>query len=537
MPEVTPVKPPEQRDIVVVEDDQALLHLVQKNLLRAGLQTEGFSDWQQALSRVTTSPPLLLLLDYQLQGLTGKEFVEKLKGNGALPPFIIMTGHGNETIAVEMMKVGARDYMVKNTAFLDLLPTVVQQTVKSLEVEAKLQRSEEERAKLEEQLRQSQKMEAIGTLAGGIAHDFNNILTAVFGYADLAMQYIPEENPAKAMVGEVLKASNRAKELVRQILAFSRKSSQDRCAIQLHLLVKETLKLLRASIPATIEIRQEISSESGYVTADPTQLHQVMMNLCTNAAQAMEEKGGVLAVLLTRVALRAEDLAGEPDLMPGPYLKLSVRDTGVGIAPEIMDKIFDPYFTTKSVGKGSGMGLAVVHGIVKKNGGMIRVHSQSGHGATFEVFLPVTMEAVEVDPATDEAIPLGRGHILFVDDEETIASMAQGLLPTLGYTTTTLTDSSKALELFRSQPDQFDLVITDQTMPRMTGEQLACALITIRPDIPIILCTGYSPQIDGAKARAAGIKAFLMKPFEKKELAQTILRLLPSKTPSSHEAG
>ena len=372
-------------------------------------------------------------------------------------------------------------------------------------------------------------MEAIGTLAGGIAHDFNNILTPLFGYADLAMQYIPEENPARAMLQEVLKASLRAKELVKQILDFSRKSSQARCPVQIHLLIKETLKLLRASIPTTIEIKQDIPANCGYITADPTEIHQLIMNLCTNAAQAMEETGGVLEVRLECVALQQEDLRGEPRLKPGPYILLSVSDTGVGIPLGVRDKIFDPYFTTKADGKGSGMGLAMVHRIVKENCGLIRVHSQPGHGATFQIFLPQTAATVSADLIINDTVPKGTGHILFVDDEEAITRMAQNMFEILGYEVTTRTDSSQALELFRSQPDRFDLVITDQTMPVLTGEQLARELLRIRPDIPIILCTGYSPQMDEIQAKSLGISAFVMKPFNKKELAQTIKELLENK--------
>ncbi len=389
-----------------------------------------------------------------------------------------------------------------------------------------LKRTAREKEKLEGQLRQALKMEAIGTLAGGIAHDFNNILAAIMGYADLAKDELPADSRAVKKIDAVLKASARARDLVKQILAFSRKAEQDRAPLQLHLLVKETLKLLRASIPSTIEIRRDIDPHSGHILAEPTQIHQVLMNLCTNAAQAMDEKGGVLFVGLDCLELKEKDLKDEADPRPGLYIRLTVKDTGGGIDPVIMDRIFDPYFTTKEVGKGSGMGLSVVHGIVKSHDGKITVTSKPNQGTTFKVYFPRVEEESQPEQDAQAPLPSGVERILFVDDEQDLTAATKGILTYLGYRVTTKTSSPEALALFRSQPDAFDLVITDQTMPEMTGIQLAEELLGVRPNLPIILCTGYSSKVDAGVAGDIGIRAFAMKPVSQDKLAAMIRQVL-----------
>ena len=390
-------------------------------------------------------------------------------------------------------------------------------------------KAEEEKNKLQAQLLHTQKMEAIGTFSGGIAHDFNNILAAILGYADLAKDDIPDWSPAKHQIEEVLKAGNRAKELVKQILAFGRKAKTNRVPVNIELLIKEGLDFLRASIPTTIDIKLNIAPSCGNTLADPTQLHQILMNLCTNAAQAMEEDGGVLNINLSAVDLKIHDLDNKSNLKPGLYVLLVVSDTGTGIEKEHLDRIFDPYFTTKSFGKGSGMGLAVVHGIVHNHGGMITVESFPDQGTTFKLYLPKIEEEVEELGGVDTSpSPLGKEKILIVDDDASIATLTQKRLEMLGYKTTAMTNSKEALELFRAEPNEYDLVITDQTMPNMTGEQLAKELLKIRPDIPIIICTGYSSRIDAEKADSIGIRAFVMKPVDNRELSRMVRRVLDS---------
>ena len=378
---------------------------------------------------------------------------------------------------------------------------------------------------LENQLQQAQKIEAIGTLAGGIAHDFNNILAAVIGYAELAMNDAENDTELYSRLQEIFQAGNRAKDLVKQILAFSRQAEHERKPVQVKAIGNEVLKLLRATLPSTIEIRQDFQSDS-LIMADPTQIHQILLNLCANAGHAMREKGGILEVKLEDVELDAEFVDDRLDLKPGKYLELTVSDSGHGIPKQILDRIFDPFFTTKEKGEGTGMGLAVVHGIVGSYGGRISAYSEPGQGSIFKVYLPIVEKQYELQAVAEEPIPTGSEHILFVDDEPVLVNMAKLILESQGYTVTTRTSSIEALELFKAAPERFDLVISDLTMPKMTGDDLARELMRIRPGIPVILCTGYSSRINPQKAMSGGIRAFLSKPVLKREMAETIRKVL-----------
>ena len=375
------------------------------------------------------------------------------------------------------------------------------------------------------QLQQAQRVEAIGTLAGGIAHDFNNILSSVIGYTELALDAVGGNTVLAGYLKEVYTAGHRAKNLIKQILTFARQSDKEIKPVQVSVIVEETLKFLRSSIPTTIEIRHNIESNS-LIMGDSTQIHQILMNLCTNAFQAMEENGGVLNIGLTDVRLDADFTKQYEDFNPGDYLKLSVSDTGSGISPEIMSSIFEPYFTTKATGDGTGVGLATVNGIVKKYGGEIIVESEVEKGSTFSVYLPVTRKLTETKPYNGEAFPAGNKSILVVDDEVPVARMFCGLLKSLGYSVAMSTSSIEALALFRTKPNDFDLVITDMTMPNMTGDRLAIELMKIRPDIPVILCTGYNKKISDESASEMGIKAFVYKPIVKADLAKTVRKVL-----------
>ncbi len=399
--------------------------------------------------------------------------------------------------------------------------------------------AEEEKRNLEAQLQRAQKTEAIGTLAGGIAHDFNNLLAVIIGYTELAMGGVPADSLTYSNLDEVLKAGLRAKDLVQQILTFTRGGEEERGPVQIDLIVKEALKLLRSSLPTTIEIRRDIAS-ANMVFGDATQIHQVLMNLCANASHAMNDKGGVLEVRLRNAdfGVRSVELGedkehstfrnpkSEIEPEPGSYVDLSVRDTGCGIAPENLDKIFDPYFTTREIGRGTGLGLAVVHGIVRKFAGTITVESEVGKGTTIHVYLPAIKRQVAKEPKEIEPLPTGDERILFVDDEQAMADMGKQMLGVLGYDVVSRTSSVEALELFRVKHDRFDVVITDMTMPNMTGDKLAKEMIKIRPDIPIILCTGYSERISEEKAMAMGIRGFAMKPLVMLNLAKIIRKVL-----------
>jgi PAS domain S-box-containing protein len=382
---------------------------------------------------------------------------------------------------------------------------------------------------LEQHVRQQQKMEALGTLAGGIAHDFNNILMPIMINTELSLYDTPKASAVSQYLKTVLEAAQRGQELVKQIIAFSRKKEQERKPIRITPVIKETLKFLKSTLPQHIEIRENFSAESGMILGDPTQIHQVLMNLCSNAIQAMREKGGVLEVRLADVEVDAHMLGKHLDLKPGPYLKLTVSDTGYGMDHELIKRIYDPFFTTKKPGEGAGMGLAVVHGIVKRHEGAIITYSEVGKGTSFNIFFPRIEGALESETADLRTIAMGEERILFIDDEEVQARSGQHLLERLGYTVITQTDSLEALEVFRSQPDAFDLVITDQSMPGMMGTALAEKLMHIRADIPIILCTGFSEVVDGKEAKAMGIREFMMKPFSARQLAETIRRILDAR--------
>jgi PAS domain S-box-containing protein len=379
---------------------------------------------------------------------------------------------------------------------------------------------------LEAQLMQAQKMESIGTLAGGVAHDFNNILSAILGYTEIALLDIPSDSALEKNLNKVLQAGERARDLVKQILTFSRKSEEEKKPVQVHLIVNEVLKFLRSSLPSTIQIHQQIEIGNDTVLADSTQIHQILMNLCTNASHAMMEKGGILRVSLENMELDSDFTAQYPDMKPGSYLKLTVSDTGHGMSPDVLNRIFEPYFTTKERGSGTGLGMAVVHGIIKSHSGIIKADSEPGKGSTFHIYLPIIDEEEKSEKETDKPLPTGNERILFIDDEDALMDLGKQLLENLGYEVVARTSSVEALELFRTKPDQFDLVITDMTMPNMTGDRLAKELMKINTDIPIILFTGYSNGMSEHKAKEMGIRAFVMKPVTMRDLSIIVRKVL-----------
>jgi PAS domain S-box-containing protein len=386
-------------------------------------------------------------------------------------------------------------------------------------------RVQETLVKSERQFRQSSRMEAIGTLAGGIAHDFNNILTAILGYTELGLASVPKDSRTQRNLQEVLTAGHRAKHLVLQILAFSRQSTQGKKPTAIQPVIQEALKLLRATIPTTIDIRQSLKSEAS-VLGDSTQLHQVLVNLCTNAEYAMRERGGRLDVTLEDLEVTEEKVQSVSGLHVGPHVRLTIQDNGTGMSSDVLERMFDPFFTTKPIGEGSGMGLSVVHGIVANHGGALMVDSQRGKGTRIEVYLPTIPSMAEDGLGEQGSIPLGKETILFVDDEETIVRLGKELLSQLGYTVVVQTSSLEALTVFRKNPGRFDLVITDQTMPGLTGEALSRELLRIRPELPIILCTGFSHIMTAEKAKALGIQAYLMKPLAIRDLAPIVRHVL-----------
>lgn len=369
-------------------------------------------------------------------------------------------------------------------------------------------------------------MEAIGTLAGGIAHDFNNILFPIIGYTEMLMEDFSKNDPVRNSLNEIYTSTLRARDLVKQILTFARQEKNDLKLMKIQPIIKEALKLIRSSIPATIVISQNLQPDCGPVKAEPTQIHQIVLNLSTNAYHAMEANGGELKVNLKEIKLGPYDLVNT-DMLPGPYACLTVTDTGLGMNKDIVDRIFEPFFTTKEKGKGTGMGLSVVHGIVKAMNGAIKVYSEPGRGTEFRVYLPVIENISEKQSfLVEEPITGGTERILLVDDEEAILTMEKQSLVRLGYHVTSRTGSIEAFEAFHTNPDRFDLVITDMSMPKMPGDKLAVELIKIRPEIPVLLCTGFSEIMTAEKIKSLGIRALLMKPVAIRELAKKIREVL-----------
>ncbi|WP_136810154.1 response regulator [Desulfosediminicola flagellatus] len=589
----------------------------------------------------------VLLLDYRLPGENGLELLHKLRlSQYTALPVVLITGKGDEEIAVRALKLGANDYVTKHQGYLFKLPSMIESAYASkqflrehqalkeserryrslfednlvamllidpvteeiidvnsaavdfygwskeefrhktigdinilprVEIRKELQameirkksrfqskhrladgsirdvesfrspivvdgrkllysmvydvtdkvRAQQEKEELHRQLIQAQKMEAVGQLAGGIAHDFNNILMVILGYSELAKSEVEKGTSLEESIAEINTAGIRAKELVNQILTFARQGDGKLGPIQVDLVVKEVLKFLRSSIPSTISIRQTLDSKA-LIMGNSTEVHQILMNLCTNAAYAMK-KGGVLDVCLREIDLSGYSHPASGQLQPGKYLELTVADTGEGIPAEVIDSIFEPYFTTKERGEGTGLGLAVVNGIVASYGGTISVASEVGKGTVFTIILPRTSEAEIVASSITGKLPSGGEEILLVDDEVTIIKLLRRMLETLGYTITAATGSQQALAFFRAEPKRWDLVITDMTMPGMTGDILAKELLKIRSELPIILCTGYSKFISAEHARTIGIRAFINKPVSHWDLAKTVRRVLDEK--------
>jgi PAS domain S-box-containing protein len=469
----------------------------------AGLELFGIRSKEEVLGR-TLVPEFYNNLEDR------PAFREAIEKNGYVKDYeLVLRRTDGNIITVLMTATVVRDEEGKITAYRGMLRDITEQK------------------KLEQQLVHAQKMEAIGTLAGGIAHDFNNILGVIVGYTELLRDGMPEWSQMHKNADQIMIAAKRGADLVKQILTFSRRDERERKSLTLSRIVKESLKLLRSSLPATIEIRQDIRATSGTVLANATQIHQVMMNLAANAAYAMQESGGgILGVGLEEVYLDAEDVKKYDDIKAGPYLRLSISDTGQGIPKEVIKNIFEPFFTTKEVGEGTGMGLSVIHGIVKNHQGDISVYSEPGEGTTFHVLLPCIEDEAEPKRQSKENIPGGTERILFVDDETELVGACTQMLKGMGYDVKGESKPLEALEIFQKQPDRFDLVITDLTMPTMTGLQLANELKRLRSDIPVILCSGFTSAMTMEQIEAAGISDFIMKPIVKSKLAQVIRKVL-----------
>ncbi len=515
--------------ILLVEDSEDDAMLIQRAIRKSGCEP----DFQRVQTREEMESALgdgpwdIVLSDYSMPRFNGLSALEILNRSGQDIPFILVSGAVGEETAVDAMRNGAADFVMKDN--LTRLVPAIERELREAQGRRERLRERKEREALEAQLRQAQKMEAIGTLAGGIAHDLNNILTPILGYAELARDQAGNQRGLRNQLDEIYNAGLRARDLVQQILAFSRQAGQELQPLRIQPLVKEAMKLLRAAIPATIEIVEAIDPACGPTLADPTHIHQIIMNLCTNAYQAMSATGGTLGVSLSETELRPEDLEKKPDLQPGRYVVMEVSDTGCGMVPEVLERIFEPYFTTKEQGKGTGLGLAVVYGILKRYKGDITVYSEPDKGTTFRLYFPRIEGRVRVqldDGKAGETLPTGTENVLIVDDEEVIVGMEKQMLSMLGYNVMAFTSAEDALEAFWRDPESVDLVITDQTMPKITGAELARKILSLRPEVPIILCTGFSELINESVARENGIHGFLTKPIHVMDLARMLRRLL-----------
>ncbi len=546
--------------ILIIDDDPVVRESICVFLEDSGFNTLEAENGRIGLDRFRREKQVdIILVDLRMPEVDGLDVLAAVTKESPETPIVVVSGTGVLQDAIEALHLGAWDYvskpiqdmevleyavrkaleraglLVENRKYREHLESEIQKRTAELEERTKqleianqrLKEEMEEHQRAEARFRHAQKMEALGTLAGGIAHDFNNILFPIIGYTELMMDDVPENGPMHRNLEQILKAAFRAKELVSQILAFGRRGETGKSPLNIRLAVKEALNLLQATLPATIAIQQKIQKDCGSVLGNPTQIHQVMMNLCTNAYHAMREKGGVLSVEMDECEMDEGENSLLPGMAPGNYVRICVSDTGQGMSGDIREQIFDPYFTTKEPGEGTGLGLSVVHGIVKSHQGHISVQSRIGEGSVFEIYLPVVEKYADCAPAESaENIPGGTENILLVDDEYQIVQMEKQMLHGLGYRVQGMTDSTAALELFRKNPDDFDLVITDMTMPGITGIQLAREILRIRPDIPLILCTGFSGTISGEQARAKGIREYIMKPVLKREMAKTIRRVL-----------
>ncbi len=485
---------------------------------------------------ITDTEGIIRYVNPKFEELTGYTKEEAI----GQTPKILYSGKHDRLFYADMWKTirGGKTWnghiwnKIKNGSFIlqDVTITPIFDESRNLTGYTSVRRDITKQTLVEERLRQSQKMEAIGQLSGGIAHDFNNILSGILGYAELALEDVKDNPAIKRKLDRVIEAGYRAIELVKQILSFSRSQKKELRPTDPQAIAKEVLKLIRASLPSTIEIKKSLLAKN-LIMADATNFHQILMNLCTNAGHALRDSGGVLSVILEDIELTQKDVIHYVGLNPGKYLKITVEDTGHGIPAEIQKKVFDPFFTTKKMDEGTGLGLSAVHGMVKDMDGVINLCSEVGKGTAFYILIPA-IEDLSTAISEVSRVPLvgGTERILIVDDEEIQVEMMQESLQRMGYRINMFSNSISALEQFQQNPEDYDLVITDMTMPQMTGDVLADKIKTIRPDIPVMMCTGFSEKIDEKKAKAIGIAALLHKPVVKKELLQTIRKILDRKT-------
>jgi two-component system cell cycle sensor histidine kinase/response regulator CckA len=511
-------EPVKSYKILIVEDDRTSSIVLSAMLKKSSLPVSDLRSAEclaEACSLLDNDHFDVVLLDLNLPDSQNLDTVVQVTSKYPDVAIVVITAEFDENTGLKAIAIGAQEYLTKG--YYD-----VRGLTKSVYYAIERKQAEREKQQIEALLRRAQKMEAIGTLAGGIAHDFNNMLGAMTGFTNLALQDIPEGTRAHDNLKEVLVSANRAKDLIGQILTFGREGEEDRRPLRIASVAREALRTIRSALPSNVTVRENIEATDSLIMGNLIHVHQIMLNLCSNASDAMAEKKGSLEVAVTDVDVDRDATVNNVFLKQGHYVRLTVSDTGCGMAPEVMEHIFEPFFTTKEVGKGTGMGLSVVHGITKKCGALIGVESREGEGTTFSVFFP-KIQAEDAQVAEPSAAPKeDNGLILLVDDESVIVHVMKQTLERFGYRVIGKTSSPEALEAFEAEPDKFNLVITDHRMPQMTGLQLTKSLLAIRPDIPIVLCTGYSKDISPEQAKSLGIKAYIMKPVTGDILRETI---------------
>jgi hemerythrin-like metal-binding protein len=514
--------------VFIVEDDGGLLHLIKKKLNRFGYQVEGTTNADFAIKEIANRKPCLLLLDYQLGKITGLDLIHTLRNNKHLPPFIIMTGNGNEEVAVSMMKLGAKDYLIKDASFLDLLPRAIEKTIKHIKTEQKLASAEKDKKKLEIQLRQSQKMDAIGQLTGGIAHDFNNILGIILGNLELIKYQKFKEEPIRNRLNIIEQSAKRAAELTKQLLGFSRSKNVDPNITNINHLINTMDSLIDGSVTPKITVLYEYAEDLWLTQIDPGDFQDALLNLIINARDSMLD-GGKITVETSNKIFDADYCKHNQGAKLGNYVQLTVSDNGVGIPPEYQEKVFNPFFTTKEQGKGTGLGLAMVYAFVKRSGGYINLYSEQGIGTAFRIYLP-QIEGKEQNKrkqvVQSQELPQGNETILVVDDEEDLRELAENSLQMLGYRVQTAENGLQALDII-AKNSEIDLLFSDVVMPGgINGYELAEKVTTDHPQVKILLSSGYTKKAVLEKDHTRRNFKLLNKPYSQIELAKQLRTIL-----------
>jgi two-component system, cell cycle sensor histidine kinase and response regulator CckA len=508
--------------ILVVEDDQTLNTLIQRVLQRKGYKTEGFLSASGIFNReFKPDEDCLLLLDYSLPDMTGRQVLEKLRAQGVIAPFAMITGHGDELLAVEMMKLGAYDYIVKTGDIHELLPARVDRICDHLAEQRRLTALEGEKGRLQDQLRQSQKLEAIGQLAGGVAHDFNNLLGAIMGYAEVMRMkaIMPDEND---YLGKILKTVNRAADLTRQLLTFARKAKVNYTSLDIHQCIRNVTGMLKHTIDPRIVLQENFTQETSSIVGDAGQIENALLNIGINARDAMPDGGSL--IFATEI-VRFNDAAPvrqRLELRPGKYLKISIRDTGTGMNAAILEKIFEPFYTTKELGKGTGLGLASVYGCVHQHNGNIDVESIVGKGSNFILYFPIGLHTSETDKSEDAPLIKGIGNILIVDDEKAIGEILGIICSALGYTFKCFSDSQEAIEYFRTHHAEIDAVLLDILMPKLSGAECFHIFKEIDPGVNVVIVSGYGDEKAMKSLKDDGVDMFVTKPFTAGDISKAL---------------